>query len=467
MKRILIVDDEPNVHYSFKRILADDYEIISAESGEEALTKLEESDPELVIMDIKLPGMTGLQTLEQIKEFDVKLPVIVMTAYGTMNTAIEAMRMGAYEYTLKPFDVPWMKETIEKALASKETMERMVAYPPIGEGEGRGDVIIGNSQEMQKVYKMIGQIAEKDVTVLIRGDSGTGKELFARAIYQHSRRASKPFIAVNCAAIPDTLLESELFGYERGAFTGARERRIGKFEQSDRGTMFLDEIGDMSLSTQTKILRVIQEGEFTRLGGSDLIKVDVRLIVATNRDLEKAIQEGRFREDLYYRLNVISIHLPPLRERKEDIPELVKYFLKKFGQELGKSIRSIDIEAMDKLMQYDWPGNVRELENCLKRAVILAKTSSLSSEDLQIPPDIGVGTRNRRSMEELLEEALNEAFVSENTDVMAKVERILILKALQKTGGNQVRAARLLGISRNTLRNRIEKYGITRKIRIS
>ncbi len=468
--KILVADDEPNVHYSFERILSPDHEIISASSGQEALLKIESQRPDLVIMDIRMPGTNGLVTLRKIKEIDARLPVIIMTAYGTMQTAIEAMGLGAYEYMLKPFDVGQMRKIIDKALAAGQLMKKTVSYPPLAGRAKEEDLIVGTSAQMQEIYKMIGQVAGKDVTVLLRGESGTGKELVARAIYQHSKRSDQPFVVVNCAAIPETLLESELFGYEKGAFTGAEERRIGKFEQSNGGTMFLDEIGDMSLSTQTKILRVIQDGEFTRLGGKEPIRVDVRLIAATNKNLEAAIQEGKFREDLYYRLNVISIYLPPLRERKEDIPALVKYFVEKFSRELGRDVRAIDEAALHKLVRYDWPGNVRELENCIKRAVVLSKGDLLTPEDIQIQVTGKKerGLREGASLEEMLDQVLDLASVTEDgSEIIPLVERVLILKALQKTGGNQVQTARLLGISRNTLRSRMNKYRIAKEVEIT
>jgi len=363
-----------------------------------------------------------------------------------------------------------MRKIIDKALAAGQLMKKTVSYPPLAGRAKEEDLIVGTSAQMQEIYKMIGQVAGKDVTVLLRGESGTGKELVARAIYQHSKRSDQPFVVVNCAAIPETLLESELFGYEKGAFTGAEERRIGKFEQSNGGTMFLDEIGDMSLSTQTKILRVIQDGEFTRLGGKEPIRVDVRLIAATNKNLEAAIQEGKFREDLYYRLNVISIYLPPLRERKEDIPALVKYFVEKFSRELGRDVRAIDEAALHKLVRYDWPGNVRELENCIKRAVVLSKGDLLTPEDVQIQVTERKdrGRREGLSLEEMLDQVLDLASVTEDgSEIIPLVERVLILKALQKTGGNQVQTARLLGISRNTLRSRMNKYRIAKEVEIT
>jgi len=461
MKRILIVDDEPNVHYSFRRILPQDCEVISALDGEEAIRQVRNENPDLVIMDIRMPGMGGLHALTEIRETDPRLPVVIMTAYGSMQTAIEAMKSGAYEYVLKPFDIPEMQELVEKALAAGELMRRTVTYRP-GEEEGdREDVIVGRSSGMQEVFKLIGQVAEQDVTVLLRGESGTGKELVARAIYHHSLRVDRPFIAVNCAAIPDAILESELFGYEKGAFTDATQQRIGRFEQADRGTVFLDEIGDMSLSTQAKILRVLQEGEFTRLGGRELIEVDVRLIAATNMDLERAISEHRFRRDLYYRLNVVTIVLPPLRERKGDLPELAEYFVRKFGRTRDKAPPAIGVQAMSKLQEHHWPGNVRELENCIKRALVLDRDDLIDPEDIRLVPEGEEVVPEDRDVEGLFREAVHRMFdMGRPDEVLATVERMLIIRALEETKGNQIRAARLLGINRNTLRSRMVRHGL-------
>ncbi|HWP34040.1 MAG TPA: sigma-54 dependent transcriptional regulator, partial [Thermodesulfobacteriota bacterium] len=398
--KILIVDDEEPIHYAFRKILPEGAEVISALSGEEALARLAETQPDLAIMDVRMGGQSGLATLQEIRRRYPRLPVVIMTAYGTMQTAIEAMKLGAFEYLLKPFDIPRMQRVIAQALDSARQSRAAApgaaaeAVEPVG-----ADVLIGVSPAMQEVYKQIGRVAEKDVTVLIRGESGTGKELVARAIYRHSRRADRPFVIVNCAAIPDSLLESELFGYERGAFTGATGRHAGRFEQADGGTLFLDEIGDLSLATQAKLLRVLQEGEVTRLGGGETRRVDVRVICATNRDLEAALRAGTFREDLYYRLNVITISLPPLRERREDIPLLVAHFLDRFGRELGRPVRGLEPAAMAAAQAYAWPGNVRELENTLKRAVLLAKGPLVTLEDLRLgvepaagpPPAAGPG----------------------------------------------------------------------------
>ncbi len=361
-------------------------------------------------------------------------------------------------------------------------MKQEVSYASIeGDWEGDGEQIIGSSSKMQEIYKMIGQVAPSDVTILLRGESGTGKELLARAIYHHSLRAKQPFLHVNCAAIPDTLLESELFGHEKGAFTGATARRIGKLEQCQGGTIFLDEIGDMSLSTQAKLLRVIQDLSFERLGGMETIKVDIRFIVATNKDLEEAISMGRFREDLYYRLNVVSIKIPSLRERKEDIPELVSYFFKKFNRELKKEIVEITPAAMEKITSYGWPGNVRQLENVLKRAMVLCQGEWILEDKLLLEkgrePSFVKASEGylpkarEKSFEDLLdilfEELSRIPVTSLSLDMISTLERGLILRALQKTKGNQVQAAQLLGINRSTLRGKMERYNIKKDILIS
>jgi DNA-binding NtrC family response regulator len=515
--KILIVDDEEQIHYAFRKILPEGVEVVSALSGEEALAKLADGPPDLMIMDVKMAGLSGLATLQKVHERHPRLPVIIMTAYGTMQTAIEAMKLGAFEYLLKPFDIPRMQQVIAQALDSARQARRGVPAgpPPVFEPVG-ADAIIGISPAMQEIYKQIGRVAEKDITVLIRGESGTGKELVARAIYRNSRRAKRPFVVVNCAAIPDTLLESELFGYERGAFTGATARHAGRFEQADGGTIFLDEIGELKAATQAKLLRVLQEGEVTPLGGGETRNVDVRVICATNRDLQAALRSGSFREDLYYRLNVISIQLPPLRERREDIPVLIAYVLDRFGRELSRQVRGLEPAALQAAEAYEWPGNVRELENALKRAMLLAKGPFLTVDDLRFgagpvvapapagpgvagepggaapgrpggptagyPTDrLGVGapapegaapTLPGGRWEALLDRALSEVVASLSREgsrpggssgrakLMPAVERVLITKALERTAGNQVQAARLLGISRNTLRSRMSKYAI-------
>jgi nitrogen regulation protein NR(I) len=476
MQTLLIVDDDKSIRYSLKRMMEKDFSILTAQNGEEALSRFTENPPDLVIMDIKMPGRSGIEVLKEMKSIDPKSLIIIMTAYGTTETAIEAMKYGAFDYILKPFPIPKMKELIEKAISLRKLIKEEVTYATLKGGEeGEGERIIGNSPKMQEIYKMIGQVAPSDVTVLLRGESGTGKELLARAIYQHSLRSNQPFLPVNCAAIPDTLLESELFGHEKGAFTGATSRRIGKLEQCQGGTIFLDEIGDMSLSTQAKLLRVLQERSFERLGGMETIKVDIRFIVATNKDLEEAISSGRFREDLYYRLNVVSIKIPPLRERKEDVPELVSYFIKRFNRELKKGIAGIIPAAMEKITSYGWPGNVRQLENILKRAMVLCQGEWILEDQLFFEK----GREKRETAEELgkkpIEDLLDILFeelskvsgASQDLDMVSTMERGLILRALQKTKGNQVQAAQVLGINRSTLRGKMERYHIKKEVLVS
>lgn len=476
MQTILIVDDDKSIRYSLKRMMEGKYSILTAQNGEEALERVKESFPDLILMDIKMPGRSGIDVLREIKLIDPKSPVIIMTAYGTTETAIEAMKYGAFDYILKPFPIPQMKGLVEKALSLRTMMKQEVIYASTeGEETDQGERIVGSSPKMQEIYKIVGQIAPSDVTVLLRGESGTGKELFARAIYQHSSRSNLPFLPVNCAAIPDTLLESELFGHEKGSFTGATSRRIGKLEQCQGGTIFLDEIGDMSLSTQAKLLRVLQEKNFERLGGTETIKVDIRLIVATNKDLEEAIGNGKFREDLYYRLNVVSIMIPPLKERKEDIPGLVSYFLKKFNRELKKAIVGITPSAMAKIASYGWPGNVRQLENVLKRAMVLCQGEWILEDQLLFEK----GWERREAQEEsskknvedlldaLFEEFSTASVTPQDLDMISSLERGLILRALQKTRGNQLKAAALLGINRSTLRGKMERYNIKKEVLIS
>src|SRR3954469_19247192 len=342
MDKLLLIDDEADVQYSFRRIFnSPEIELSTANSGEEGLTLIPKVKPDLVIMDVRMGGMTGLETLRRIRDTDGRLPVIMMPAYGTTQTAIEAMKLGAYDYLLKPFDVPKLKDIVLNALKAANDMRQVVSYQPLLEKEDYELGIVGRSEPMQQVFKLIGQLASSDATALITGESGTGKELVARAIYHHSRRNQHAFLAVNCAAIPEQLLESELFGHERGSFTGATTQRIGKFEQCNRGTIFLDEIGDMTPATQTKILRVLQSGTFERVGGNQPIKVDVRVIAATNRPLEQAVARRQFREDLFYRLNVVRVQVPALRERREDIRLLVNYFLKKFARDQETAPKSI------------------------------------------------------------------------------------------------------------------------------
>jgi two-component system nitrogen regulation response regulator GlnG len=480
MSKLLLIDDEADVQYSFQRIFdSPEIELKTASSGEEGLKIIPEFKPDLVIMDVRMGGITGLETLRRIRQMDSKLLVILMTAYGTTQTAIEAMKLGAYDYLLKPFDVPKLKEIVLNALKAANDMRQVVSYQPLLEKEDYELGIVGRSEAMQQVFKLIGQLAGSDATALITGESGTGKELVARAIYHHSRRNQHPFLAVNCAAIPEQLLESELFGHERGSFTGATTQRIGKFEQCNRGTIFLDEIGDMTPATQTKILRVLQSGTFERVGGNQPIKVDVRVIAATNRPLEQAVAKRQFREDLFYRLNVVRVPLPALRERRADIRLLVNYFLKSFAKEQQATPKSVGPGVIKTLEKYHWPGNVRELENVIRRALVVAKGDAILLSDL--PPEImGSGavsaggpvsapvTDGANSDVTIVARQLFQwARRDPKLKVIPEVERELVIQALKETNGNQVHAAKILGITRATLRKRVEKFGIHKELKIA
>lgn len=470
MNTILIVDDEKNVLSSFKKILVQDgYEVFTANDGEEALSIAADRGPNLVVMDIKMPRMTGLEALAKFKKIDPKVPVIIMTAFGTIDTAIEAMKLGAYDYVVKPFDIPAMKGLIKKTLEASRLMKVNVSYEP--KEAFKGDRIVGFSTKMQQLYKLIGQVSASDVTVLLKGESGTGKELIARAIYHHSARKDKPFLVINSAAIPDALLESELFGYEKGAFTDARERRVGKLEQCDGGTIFLDEIGDMSSSTQAKVLRVLENKSFEKLGGDKTIKVNVRILAATNKNLEALVKEGKFREDLYYRLSAMIIDIPPLRERGEDIPDLAKYFLSKYAKELNKDTRKISSEALQLLQDYDWPGNVRELENVVKKSVLLSAGSVLLPEHIAVTKGaVSKGGDLKKELQELLSSFIKQKMdlktKSLYSDIISQAERTLIIEVLKQTQGNQSLAAKLLGISRPTLKDKIGKLNIKTDVNI-
>jgi nitrogen regulation protein NR(I) len=481
MSKLLLIDDETDVQYSFQRIFdSPEIELTTASSGEEGLKLIPKLKPDLVLMDIRMGGINGLETLRRIRQLDSKLLVILMTAYGTTQTAIEAMKLGAYDYLLKPFDVVKLKDIVNNALKAAHDMRQIVSYQPLLESEDYESGIVGRSETMQQVFKMIGQVAGTEATALVTGESGTGKELVARAIYHHSNRNTQPFLAVNCAAIPEQLLESELFGHERGAFTGATLQRIGKFEQCNGGTLFLDEIGDMTPATQTKILRVLQSGTFERVGGNTPLKVDVRIIAATNKPLEEAVAARQFREDLFYRLNVVRIHIPPLRDRREDVRLLVNYFLKKFARDQKTAPKSISSGVIKALEQYHWPGNVRELENIVRRALVVAKGDAILLSDL--PPEIvgqppapsaaapvsagpaSAGEPGATDVAALTRKLFQWARKDPKLKLIPAVERELVLQALKETGGNQVQAAKLLGITRATLRKRIEKFGIQREL---
>ncbi|MSU20455.1 MAG: sigma-54-dependent Fis family transcriptional regulator [Pedosphaera sp.] len=486
MDKLLLIDDEKDVQYSFRRIFnSPEIELTTASSGEEGLRLIPKIKPDLVIMDVRMAdGISGLETLRRLRQSHAKLPVLMMTAYGTTQTAIEAMKLGAYDYLLKPFDVPKLKQIVGAALDAARAMRQVVSYQPLLESEDYDLGIVGRSEPMQNVFKLIGQLASSDATALITGESGTGKELVARAIYNHSKRSDQTFVAINCAAIPENLLESELFGHEKGAFTGATNQRVGKFEQCNRGTIFLDEIGDMSLPTQTKILRVLQSGTFERVGGNQPVQVDVRVIAATNKPLEQAVAAREFREDLFYRLNVVRIQIPPLRERREDIRLLINYFLKKIAQSQNQPPKSIASEVIAALEKFHWPGNVRELENVIRRAIVVAKGEAILLGDL--PQEIiaaAPATTGRVAIAASTEgmaapsEAPDLAALSQalfrwarqdrKLKIIPAVERELVIHALAETKGNQVQAAKLLGITRATLRKRVDKFKIKQELSIT
>lgn len=474
MEKILLIDDDKGlIHFLSRFFQRKGYEVTACLNGRAAIEKISRESFDLILLDYKMPEFNGLDTLAEIKAVEVKTPVIIMTAYGTTDLAIETMKRGAYDYLVKPFERKDLSRIVSDALTINRQMKEIVSFPdsasdvPVPK-DGNTLQIIGSSKKMRDIYKLIGQIAEKDVSVLISGESGTGKELMARAIYHHSRRKDKPFIAINCAAIPETLFESELFGHERGAFTGAERTYIGKIERCDNGTLFLDEIGEMSPALQAKLLRVLQEGEIERLGGNQVIKVNVRVITATNKNLEKEVELGGFRKDIYWRLKVISINIPPLRHRAEDIPDLVNYFLHKFSSEYNRPLCYLSGTALNKLSSYSWPGNIRELGNCIRRAVLLSTGDVISEGNLMIPgaeDEHVLQSLNREQLIERLKEKLEEIIPeifrlskqNIHTNLIEVVEEALIIKALRECGNNQVQAARMLGISRNTLRNRLKK----------
>ncbi|AAR34330.1 sigma-54-dependent Fis family transcriptional regulator [Geobacter sulfurreducens] len=474
LNRILVADDEESMRWVLSKALRKKgFTVDLARDGEEALRLIQSNEYDLAILDIKMPGFTGLELLDKVRELKHDLLMVIMTAEASMKNAVEAMKRGAYDYITKPFDLDVIDAIIEKVHKAREITSQMtILREELKERYHLEKNIIGNSPAMREVYKTIGKVAPSDVTVLVQGESGTGKELIARAIHFNSKRIGKPFIALNCAAIPKDLLESELFGFEKGAFTGAVERKLGKFEQANGGTIFLDEIGDMPLDLQAKILRVLQEKEVTRTGGSQNIAVDVRIVAATNQNLEELVRKKQFREDLFYRLNVVPIQLVPLRERKEDVPLLVDYFLQNACAELEVSPKKCSPEAMALLTTHSWPGNVRELENTIKRAVIL------SSDPLLTPSDFP-GLRARQtgseataaddlSLEALVDMKLRASLTNldkmESGDiynlVLKQIERPLIRFVLEKTRGNQVKGAEILGINRNTLRKKIQELGI-------
>jgi len=463
--QILLIEDDPGITDTLQRVLTGEgHQVAIEKRGDAGLVRAAAEPFHVVITDLKVPGVNGLEIIRQLHSTQPRLPIILVTAFGTTDTAIQAMQLGAYDYLLKPFDIPQLIDLVNKAADSNRRMSEPVALG--GEPNQSHDALVGRSAAMHAIYKEIGRVAARPVNVLIRGETGTGKELIARALYQHSDRANAPFITINCAAIPETLLESELFGHERGAFTGADARRIGRFEQADHGTIFLDEIGDMPPGTQVKLLRVLQNKTIQRLGGKETTAVDVRVITATHRDLEAAICEKQFREDLYYRLNVVVITLPPLRDRREDIPDLVRYFLGKLGPELGSASPSIHPEVVDFLQAQSWPGNVRELENVIRNALLAAQgyTITLDHARTALNKTSRTGSAAAHSFGKYIDEVLAAARRGELADAHARVletaERELFTRAIQQAQGNQAQAARWLGVTRVTMRAKLMQFGL-------
>lgn len=463
--KILMIEDDPAIATTLRRILVDEgYEVVTETTGEGGLVRVNDGSFDLVITDLKLPGVSGLQLVKELHPQQPRLPILMMTAHGTTETAIEAIQAGAFDYVLKPFEMPELLKLVKQAVTASRLMSEPVQVG--GEARTAGDAIVGSGRAMQAIYKEIGRVAAKPVSVLIRGETGTGKELIARAIYQYSDRANAPFVAINCAAIPETLLESELFGHEKGAFTGAETRRIGRFEQADRGTIFLDEIGDMTPGTQVKLMRVLQEKCLQRLGGKETIPVDVRVIAATHRDLEAAIKKNLFREDLYYRISVVVLTLPPLRERPEDIPDLARFFLNKYAAEFNTHQPSIHPDAISFLQAQSWPGNVRELENVIRKVLLQARGYTISVDYVKnaLAKTTPLPVTAEKSLHSIADELIGAAQRGEISDAYGQLheaaERILIARAIEKAQGNQAQASRWLGISRLTLREKLIHYGL-------
>ncbi len=449
MERILVVDDEKNYLLVLETLLSGEgYEVRTAQSGARALVLVEEDEPDLVITDMRMPRMSGLELINGLKKRAPDLPVIVMTAFGTVENAVEAMKAGAVDYIMKPFENQALLLTVEKAVKLRRLMtQNRLLREEVDKGRGFAE-IIGQSKPMHEVFALVDKVAATKATVLLTGESGTGKELVARAIHARSPRRDEPFVAVNCMALPDTLLESELFGHEKGAFTGAVGRRKGRFELADGGTLLLDEVGEIAPALQVKLLRVLQERTFERVGGNAPITVDVRIVAATNRDLSQAVAKGRFRDDLYYRLNVVRIELPPLRERGEDLPALVAHFVQKYAAEVGRAAPEVSPQAMERIYRHPWPGNVRELENALERAVILAGPK-IRPEDL--PLEMGSADEGART------ELPTGMGI---TEAVEDLEQRMIKRALAEAGGVQARAAEALGITKSNLAYKLKKYGL-------
>lgn len=476
MNKLLIVDDEPSIRYSIEQVFeGQDVEVLTADNAEDAVRIVASQSPDVVLLDIRLGNQDGLEVFYELRKHDPRCLVVFITGHGTSETAIEAMKRGAYDYLVKPLDANQITQVVHQACEISRLMRRPAIVEESEHPSEKPDLLIGSGAAMRAVCKQIGRVASQDVNVLILGESGTGKELVARVIYQHSRREDKPFLAINCAALPEALLESELFGHEKGAFTGADRRRIGKFEHADGGTLFLDEIGDMNPNTQAKMLRLLQEGTFERVGGNESLRANVRIISATNQNLEAMIEQGKFRLDLYYRLRGVTVSLPPLRERREDIPELAHYFLFRFNRELGTNVISISEEAIQRLQEYAWPGNIREFQIAIREGLIRSAGSHflpefLPEEVLREPaaetpalPD----SHARESSWDTLAQQMQSEICAGQAGVYRRAlehfDRILVTTALGQTGGNQAAAAELLGLSRPTLRAKIRGFQASAK----
>jgi two-component system nitrogen regulation response regulator GlnG len=466
---ILIADDEDSLRWVLEKgFRGAGYQVTAVKDGTSALREVESAPFDLILLDIRMPGIDGLSLLKQVREKRPDAQVVIMTAHGTMETAVQAMQDGAYDYLAKPFDLDAALLLAERALTARRLTQEITALRSGLKEVWEFGALVGRHPTMQEVYKAIGRVAASDVSVLLRGESGTGKEVVARALHHYSRRAGRPFMGISAAAIPLTLLESELFGHEKGAFTDAKERRLGKLELAHGGSVFFDEIGDMPPELQVKLLRALQERAFERVGGHELIRMDVRVLAATHRDLEGMMKAGRFREDLFYRLNVVTLSLPALRDRRGDVPLLVEHFLAKYAESLGE--RGVAAEAMDRLVGYDWPGNVRELENVIQRAMVMASTGVIMPEHLPIGPVTApaAAVSTDASLEEIIERKMHDCVrgmrghASANLHglMVGLVEKPLLRAVMRETRGNQVRAAQLLGINRNTLRKKLKEHGI-------
>ena len=447
MKKILIVDDELSIRRSLYNTFKKHYQIETASNGSEAVNKIEGDDFDLVLLDQKMPEIDGLEVLREIKRINDQIIIIMMTAYGSIESSVEAMKLGAYDYILKPYELDEMKMIVEKALHYQDLSQEVISLKAALSERFQFANVIGKSKKMQDIFQCVQDTAVTTVNMLILGESGTGKELIAKAIHYNSQRKDKPLIIVNCAALPEELLESEIFGHEKGAFTGADRRRIGKAEEADGGTLFLDEIGDLSLKIQPKLLRFLQDGKIERLGSNTPVQLDVRVIAATNQDIETALDEGTFRKDLYYRINTLTIQIPPLRERKEDIPLLANHFLSMYAKAHNKKVSSIAPEVIEQFMNYSWPGNVRELEKVMERGVVLSKANVIYLD--QIPQEIkeaGINKQYQNSTSKTLSESVES------------LEKSMIKEALDTTKGNREKAAKILGISLRSLQYKIKKY---------